>query len=633
MPISAEAAGPSLTMDGVRSYLYMNSSGTGTPGIYERIRNTPVDLIILGSYVGQPAFQRALADPEGTKLIVALTSLTLASAWQTPELLSLQPRPAWIGREVPEWPGTFSVQYWNPAWRQSLKQRIDQLIAEGYDGVFLDSANEDFDWLPGNRLGNPGFADASDQLGALIADVCAYVRARALPRPFYVIANGSPRGAEQKSPSPLAALDAIFVEGLYFLSTGAGGINTSQAQSAQTLHWMDGFVVPGYGRLKIKMLGNDYPQPPNDLGLALKTFQYYSELGWVPSVVDATDMMRTAELGPLMFMAVPSRPVVSGKPSTVNFLSGGVVPAATLIAGDQGDFLLGGPGTNLITGGKGDDTIYPHPRRAQLLNTVRFRLSAFTTPGRAYPSVVVTVNDTPVTGRVTVDALRSQSALREITATIPEGTVVRRIGLQIDGADYVSANNYSTLYVEGLTYRGTPIDLHDGRYSKGGAYDGYAEAGTGSLSFEAGALAVAGDYPAANGSTIDGGGGMNTVVYRGLFGDYTVRPQADGSTLVTAKRTPEGPDTLRRVQWIRFADDCLFDWLEQHYPQYLSPAGGTSQPLEGTGYYYRYYAATGNYVGTNWQDRHLWLLGKASAGQLLDVGALADYLAASECAP
>ena len=42
--------------------------------------------------------------------------------------------------------------------------------------------------------------------------------------------------------------------------------------------------------------------------------------------------------------------------------------------------------------------------------------------------------------------------------------------------------------------------------------------------------------------------------------------------------------------------DRLFNYLEARYPQYLALAGAATGT--GLGYYYRYYPATGAYVGT-----------------------------------
>ena len=64
----------------------------------------------------------------------------------------------------------------------------------------------------------------------------------------------------------------------------------------------------------------------------------------------------------------------------------------------------------------------------------------------------------------------------------------------------------------------------------------------------------------------------------------------------------------------------LLDWAERQYPE-LFP--GHQGDLQSPPYVYRYYAATGNYVGASGTD--VYLLGPASGGVLLFVGTMADF--------
>ena len=64
----------------------------------------------------------------------------------------------------------------------------------------------------------------------------------------------------------------------------------------------------------------------------------------------------------------------------------------------------------------------------------------------------------------------------------------------------------------------------------------------------------------------------------------------------------------------------LLDWAERQYPE-LFP--GHQANLQSPPYVYRYYAASGNYVGASGSD--VYLLGPASGGVLLFVGTLADF--------
>jgi subtilisin family serine protease len=75
--------------------------------------------------------------------------------------------------------------------------------------------------------------------------------------------------------------------------------------------------------------------------------------------------------------------------------------------------------------------------------------------------------------------------------------------------------------------------------------------------------------------------------------------------------------------------DCLFNWAEQTYPQFFSPAGVTS--ATSSPYYYRYYRSTNTYLGLSSTDGDIWVKGPLSGNTLFDVGASSIYLNTSAC--
>jgi cysteinyl-tRNA synthetase len=46
--------------------------------------------------------------------------------------------PAWLGIENPEWKGNYQVKYWSAEWQKLMLATIDDVMARGFDGVYLD---------------------------------------------------------------------------------------------------------------------------------------------------------------------------------------------------------------------------------------------------------------------------------------------------------------------------------------------------------------------------------------------------------------------------------------------------------------------------------------------------------------
>lgn len=84
--------------------------------------------------------------------------------------------PSWLDQENPNWPGNYKVRYWDPEWRAILfgspSAYLDQILAAGFDGVYLDiiDAYEYYE--------NQGDTLARGRMEALVADIATYGRAR-----------------------------------------------------------------------------------------------------------------------------------------------------------------------------------------------------------------------------------------------------------------------------------------------------------------------------------------------------------------------------------------------------------------------------------------------------------------------
>jgi len=46
--------------------------------------------------------------------------------------------PKWLGVENPEWKGNYRVKYWDADWQRLMLASVEQTMAHGFDGVYLD---------------------------------------------------------------------------------------------------------------------------------------------------------------------------------------------------------------------------------------------------------------------------------------------------------------------------------------------------------------------------------------------------------------------------------------------------------------------------------------------------------------
>jgi len=75
--------------------------------------------------------------------------------------------------------------------------------------------------------------------------------------------------------------------------------------------------------------------------------------------------------------------------------------------------------------------------------------------------------------------------------------------------------------------------------------------------------------------------------------------------------------------------DCLFNWAERTYSEWLAPSGAISNTSGD--YYYRYYTTSNAYLATQNSDNHVYYLGILSGYNIMDLGALSGWLASAAC--
>jgi cysteinyl-tRNA synthetase len=117
--------------------------------------------------------------------------------------------------EWPTWPGEYFVKYWDPRWWDlAIKPRVDQALAAGFDGVYMDTpiAYEEIDLslVPGEQRESLG-----SKMADLIVRISAY--AKTVKPQFWILPQNSPE--LQRYPGYVHAVDGIGIEELFFLAT------------------------------------------------------------------------------------------------------------------------------------------------------------------------------------------------------------------------------------------------------------------------------------------------------------------------------------------------------------------------------------------------------------------------------
>ena len=169
---------------------------------------------------------RAGGAPEesGTKQVISYMSIGEAEnyrfywrdAWATPA-----GKPAWLDDENPDWEGNFKVRYWDPAWKAvifgSPTSYLDQIIAAGFDGVYLDIIDA-FEYWRDVKQERP---EADRDMIQLVTEIAAYARKR---RPGFLIVpqNGEALLADE---AYRKVISAQAKEDLFFGLQGDGRAN------------------------------------------------------------------------------------------------------------------------------------------------------------------------------------------------------------------------------------------------------------------------------------------------------------------------------------------------------------------------------------------------------------------------
>ena len=110
----------------------------------EELANSPYELLVI-DYSKDGSDENKLTPAEvskikvGNKTVISYISIGEAEDYR----LYWDPSwadnpPAWLGPENPDWAGNYKVRYWMPEWQNIIFRYIDTIMAQGFDGIYMD---------------------------------------------------------------------------------------------------------------------------------------------------------------------------------------------------------------------------------------------------------------------------------------------------------------------------------------------------------------------------------------------------------------------------------------------------------------------------------------------------------------
>lgn len=142
-------------------------------------------------------------------------------------------RPDWLTDRTQGWQNNYVVKFWAPQWKEIVRERVRQIVAAGFDGMYLDRVDT---W---ESVKHPSGSSRSEMI-QLVKEVSAY--ARGLKSDFAIIAQN---GEELLTDSGyVSAIDAVAKESLMYGVPTIGQRN-SASEVSHSANLLRGFKSKG----------------------------------------------------------------------------------------------------------------------------------------------------------------------------------------------------------------------------------------------------------------------------------------------------------------------------------------------------------------------------------------------------
>ena len=196
------AAHASRSLKAAKSWTYQLQGNVGAIAS----SGTDVAVIEADTAGGSGAIARLKRKPDGgRRVVIGYLSIGEAEKWRGYwKNCCANGSPGWLTSTTQGWSGNYAVKYWDPAWKAIVMQRLNAMIAAGFDGVYLDRADT-WERMRGQN------ANARGEMIKLIKEVAAAARAKKSDFAIMV------QNAEEllTDPGYVSTIDAIAKEDLF----------------------------------------------------------------------------------------------------------------------------------------------------------------------------------------------------------------------------------------------------------------------------------------------------------------------------------------------------------------------------------------------------------------------------------
>jgi uncharacterized protein (TIGR01370 family) len=360
----------------INSYAYVIAPLEWTPrgvkGLIDDLAKTPFDMVIFGNIFNlAPNIIHSAEQPLADKIIIGYLDIAASTALVTNKYVgakTLDQIPSYFGKPQSGFikpnpvQNLYTVKYWVPEWFDIIKKQIDDQIAAGYDGLFLDEVTGDSHWYSTNRAGNEYYPNATYEMANLIRKIHSYISSKNLSKPFYLIGNNTDRIFGQH-PDLVKLFDQSMRESIHYnQSAQNGAVSVADPNSTNVFN----YIKRTYGEQNI--LVNDYP-PLSSVDTIVPILKKYNIEGWVPSLQKAFQDTNLLLTGPFIIQANNVEPVVSGANFATNYLLSGEYGGSTLNGGDTTNYYVL-TNQSTVNGGNSQDTIYVWNTKPTISNNV-----------------------------------------------------------------------------------------------------------------------------------------------------------------------------------------------------------------------------------------------------------------------